>query len=130
MLFMRYRKDGGPKSHVHALFVIEIKWLFTIAVLRFGDGSRDAYHTHAFNAVSWLLSGYLKEYTIKPEGAMVRRYWPSLWPIWTPRSRLHQVISYGVSWAITFRGPWRDSWEEINEDRRRVLLTYGRKEVV
>ena len=35
--------------------------IFSIALLKFEGISREAYHTHAFGAISWLLKGMLVE---------------------------------------------------------------------
>lgn len=128
MKLFTWRKEGGPQSRVHGFFVVEIKSLFSIVLLHFKDGTRDAYHSHAFGAVSWLLRGHLREYL--NEGHWGTYYWPSLKPIWTPRSRMHKVASGGTSWVLSFRGPWAKTWEEyIPAEDRRVTFTNGRKVV-
>lgn len=125
-----FGKDGGPESKVWGFWLIEWKWLFSIALLRFDHGTRDAYHSHAFNSISWLLWGRLQEYDLsaKPDQPMTRTYKPSIWPILTYRSTYHQVGSYGTSWVITFRGPWAKTWQECSESGEQTL-TYGRKVV-
>jgi hypothetical protein len=128
----RVAKDGGPESNVTGYWLIEWKRWFSIALLRFEDGSRDAFHSHAFNSISWLLSGCLKEYEIDHRGdeQCWRFYIPDIVPIITRRETFHKVRSYGRSWVLTFRGPWRDEWREYRpvEDRH-VTLTHGRKEL-
>lgn len=120
-------KDGGSESSVDAYWLIEWKGVFSIALLRFGGRSRDAYHDHAFNSVSWLLSGQLREHF---KHAMYERiYRPSLWPILTRRSTYHLVDSIGVSWVLTFRGPWSQTWHETDFQERETTLTHGRKVV-
>lgn len=54
------QKDGGPDSNVR-MRGLEIKGLCSVLELHFAPGSREAYHSHAFNAVSWVLSGALWE---------------------------------------------------------------------
>ena len=110
-------KDGGPESTVTGYWLIEWKPVLSIALLKFDHGSRDAYHNHAFNAISWLLKGELIEHVldVKWEGAWAGPaidYRPSFKPIVTPRDTLHKVSSNGVSWALTFRGPWQKQWRE------------------
>lgn len=61
MKFLETTKDGGAESTVWAHWLIEIKGLFSVALLRFEDGTRDAFHSHAFNCVSWVLRGCLVE---------------------------------------------------------------------
>jgi hypothetical protein len=63
-----YKKpDGGKDSGVTAYFLIEWKILFSIGVLRFKKGTREAYHNHAFNALTWWLKGKVTEEKINGE---------------------------------------------------------------
>ncbi len=127
MKILTVRKDGGGLSRVWGFFLIEVKSLFTIALLLFKDGSREAYHSHAFNAVSWCIKGMLLEHNL--DGS-ITRYTPSWRPIYTPRKRFHKVVSYGNTYVITFRGPWVDTWKEYLPDLKKfVKLTHGRKVV-
>ena len=124
------KKDGGPFSKVDC-WGIEIKLLFSILVCRFGKNSRDAFHSHAFNSTSWLLTGKLTEINIDPgigDNSCVSKYHhPSIKPIITHRDTFHKVLGDKDSnWIITFRGRWIDEWEEINSDGYQVL-THGRK---
>ena len=120
-------RDGGKDSTVWGFWPIEIKSLFSVALLCFENGSREAYHNHAFNSVSWLLKGRLGEHVHK---GGLRVYLPSLKPIFTPRDCMHRVASHGRSWVITFRGPWKDTWKEwLPAEHRERTLTHGRVEV-
>jgi hypothetical protein len=130
---LSYRKDGGMLSHVWGLFLIEIKSLFSVVLLNFKDGSREAYHTHAFNAWSFVLKGRLEEHLLcacGDEHPADNVYTPSFRRIFTDRDAFHKVVSVGSTWVLSFRGPWRDIWAEyLPEEKRYVLLTHGRKEV-
>ena len=120
-------KDGGPESTVTGFWLCEFKRLFSVVLLRFADGSRDAYHSHAFNCVSWVLSGMLIERHI--DGS-VEIHRPSLWPVITKRETFHKVVSEGVTWVLSFRGPWRNTWKEyLPAERRERTLSLGRVEV-
>ena len=108
-------KDGGPESTVWAHWLFECKGVGSIVLLRFEDGSRDAYHSHAFNSISWLLSGGLVEDRIEddlPGGHRVTAYLPHWLPIITTRDNCHRVVSVGRSWVLSFRGPWARTWRE------------------
>lgn len=134
MKIFKKMKDGGPLSRVTGYWLIEWKRFFSIAILRFDDGSREAYHTHAFNAWSWVLWGKLTEDRLVVDWghlkSIVSTFRPSLKPFFTSRDNMHKVSSEGRTWAITFRGPWADTWQEyLPEERRFVTLTHGRKEV-
>ena len=128
-------KDGGAESHVYA-YGLELKSLFSVLVLRFEDGTRDAYHSHAFDAVSWVLSGELVEtaYTNDaPTGVAVDIHTPRVAPIVTLRETFHRVRSVGRTWVLSLRGPWADTWTESVPSREgRYIprtLTHGRRVV-
>ena len=127
-LFTR-SKDGGPDSTVTAYWLVEWKRCFSVALLCFDHGSREAFHSHAFNCVSWLLWGQLGE-TMVDTPDSTRWYYPSPVPIVTKRSTFHRVFSRGRSWVLTFRGPWADTWKEYRpKSTHHVILSHGRKEV-
>jgi hypothetical protein len=121
----KYMKDGGAESKVSGLFLIEIKSLFSVALLHFSLGSREAYHSHAFNSVSWVLNGRLDEYHTNGK---LNSYEPGLKPVLTKRSTFHKVFSVGDTWVLTFRGPWFRTWKEfIPATNQNLTLTHGRK---
>ena len=125
--FFINRKDGGEESHVRGYFLVELRSLFSIAVLHFADGSRDAYHSHAFNCISWVLKGRLEENMID---GVVRAYRPGLQPIITKRTDFHKVVSTGDTWVLTFRGPWVNTWREyLPKADKFLVLAQGRKVV-
>jgi hypothetical protein len=142
MKLFAIRKDGGAESTVWGLFLVEIKSLFSVALLCFEDGSRDAYHSHAFDCVSWVLRGRLEEDVIVEgygeRGSIHYRaarhvfniYRASLLPVITRRSTMHKVTSGGRTWVLTFRGPWARTWREyLPREQRFATLTHGRVEV-
>lgn len=126
--------DGGPKSGVTGYFLIEWKKVFSVGLLHFKEGSRENYHSHAFNAFSWWLSGKVKEKQLVEDQAHWRllpidgdEYSPSLKPKYTPRCLIHKVIALTSTWALTFRGPWKDTWFEVTPEYEVITLTHGRK---
>ena len=124
------KPDGGNDSGVTAYFLIEWKILFSIGVLKFNEGSREAYHSHAFNALTWRICGEAYEEQLSLYGRMIarRKYAVKLKPKVTPRSNVHKVIAYTESWAFTIRGPWEDTWYEYKNGEK-ITLTHGRKVV-
>lgn len=123
MKFFSKAKDGGPDSPVDAFFLFEIKPIGSIAILRFNQGAREAFHTHAFNALTWFICGDMVEETIDGSFKPYRR---SLLPKFTPRVNNHRVRVYKTSWCLTIRGPWRNTWTEDTE-KETLILTHGRK---
>jgi hypothetical protein len=117
-------KDGGAESTVWGWWLIEAKNLLSVALLKFADGSREAYHDHAFNSISWVLRGKLVEHNLD---GTVNTYTPRLRPIITKRDTFHKVVSEGTTWVFTLRGPWWTTWHEyLPPTGQRLTLTNGR----
>lgn len=127
MKFMKWGKDGGPESGVYGFWLVEIKSLFSIVLLRFEADNREAYHSHAFNALTWWLAGEVDEHH---KDGRVQRWCPSLWPKYTPRSCFHKVKPLKRTWALSLRGPWSKRWFEYRRDRGEVTtFEHGRRVV-
>lgn len=129
MKLLQFDKDGGEESTVYGFYIIEIKWLFSIVLLKFVGDSREAYHSHAFNSISWLLKGKLVEQVrMDFHDCYWRRiYNPTIKPIRTKKDDFHKVNSIGTSWVISFRGKWDKTWKESTEVDGTYELTHGRK---
>lgn len=125
MKFFKKVKDGGPESPVDAYFLFEIKSLMSVAILKFNKGSREAFHTHAFHALTWFIKGDLVEEDINGEFHIYER---GILPKVTRRSKNHRVIALADSWCFTIRGPWSKTWTE-DTDEKTTVLTHGRKVV-
>jgi hypothetical protein len=107
-------KDGGYHSTVWGFWLFEIKSFCSTVLLCFENGTREAYHNHAFNCVSWVLKGKLTEHLLNSswDGVPVgptHVYTPSLRPIITRRDTLPSR-----------REPLRVSHQR-SEDYRRVM---------
>lgn len=117
-------KDGGPESLVWC-WGFESKAFGSIMLLNFKKGSRKAYHTHAFHALSWILTGHLFEEMFDSDETV--EYTPSIKPVFTHKDRFHKVTGIAKStWVLTFRNGWVDKWLEYNEHGHQTL-THGRK---
>lgn len=122
--------DGGKDSGVTGYFLIEWKSVFSIVLLHFKKGSRENYHNHAFNAITWFISGHVNEYKYSPEIIKIKSFRPSFFPKFTPRNNMHKIYAFTDTWAISFRGPWKDTWQEYRPaDDKIITLTHGRKEI-
>lgn len=110
MKFFSKAKDGGPQSPVTGYFFVEIKSLFSIVLLHFNPGTREAFHSHAFNAVTLWLRGVVLEQV--PSGKWAPWYAGNF--KYTPRILMHRIVaSSSGAWAISFRGPWAKTWQEF-----------------
>lgn len=123
MKLFKRMKDGGPESTVTGYWLIESKPLFSVLVLRFDGKSREAFHNHAFNCISWVVKGKLTETML--DGS-VKEYRPSVVPFITTRTDFHKVDSDGQTFVLTFRGPWAKTWNEFTNNEH-ITLASGRK---
>lgn len=125
MKLFRKSHDGGKDSGVTGYFIVELKSFFSIVILRFSKGTRDAYHSHAFNAFTFWLKGSIKEHDPllpKPEIYKTGQF------KYTPRNKMHMVEAMETTWAISIRGPWKESWYELKNGKI-IELTHGRNVV-
>lgn len=128
MKLFKKMKDGGPASHVTGYFLIEWKKRFSIGLLHFAPGTREAFHSHAFNALTLWLRGFVWEEF--PDGKS-RPWKAGQWKS-TLRSSMHRIVAPSTgAWALTFRGPWVDSWKEYVAHKQQIAtLTHGRNVVM
>ena len=127
MRFLYKGKDGGSKSTVTGYWLIEIKSLFSIVLLKFDEGTRENFHNHAFNALSWFITGEVDEYHLNGE---MLTWKPSFLPKYTPRSCFHKIFGKKPTWCFSIRGPWNKTWKEYSPKTKEfVTLTNGRKVV-
>jgi hypothetical protein len=125
--FFKRAKDGGPESTVTGYWLTEIKSLFSIVLLRFDNGSRDQFHSHAFNSLNWVLKGTVSEEHLS---GYTFDHGPSAVPVFTGRNTFHRVVSHGTTWVLSFRGPWNKTWMEYDPKTDcSVRLTHGRVQV-
>lgn len=123
-------KDGGLDSPVTGYWLVEIKYLFSIVLLKFNNGRREQFHTHAFNALTWFIKGNMQEERLLAGQRKFRIYKRSLIPKLTKRDNLHRVYSIGTSWCFSIRGPWAKTWKEYDEQTNTLTtLTSGRRVV-
>lgn len=118
--------DGGKDSGVTGYWLIKNKKLFSIVLLRFSSGSREAFHSHAFNALTWWIKGEVEEQFVN--GEEPKTWKPSIKPKYTPKGNFHKIIGKKTAWAISVRGAWDDTWKEKKGDEV-YTLTHGRKVV-
>lgn len=125
MKFFKKSHDGGEDSGVTGFWLVEWKNGFSLVFLKFSNGSREAFHSHAFNARTWWLWGEVEEEHL--DGT--KKTWkPSLRSKFTPKECFHRIISKGTSFAFSVRGPWATTWKEYKNEEF-ITLTHGRKRV-
>lgn len=134
MRFLEQHSDGGEKSPVMGYWLIELKDWFSIVLLKFNPGTRENFHSHAFNAYTWFISGSVTEECLNLENKTTtfNEWYPSIFPKFTPKNNIHKVSTNNdiPTWALSFRGPWDKTWIEYNQENDEIIeLTHGRKRV-
>lgn len=124
MRFFEKTYDGGENSGVTGYFIVEIKSLFSIVLLKFNKGTREAFHNHAFNAITFWLTGSVKEHML--DGTI--NTWKAGHIKYTPRNTFHKVEALEETWALSIRGQWVNTWNESRFGKM-FTLTHGRKEI-
>ncbi len=125
--FFFKRKDGGQNSTVTGYWLFEFKSLFSIVLLKFDEGAREAFHNHAFNALTWFVRGEVVEHYL--DGSS-KTWKPSFWPKYTARDCFHKVFGVKTTYALSIRGPWSKTWKEfLPSENQYVTLTNGRQVV-
>ena len=104
---------------------MQINFQKRLFILKFDGKSREAFHTHAFNAVSWILCGKMVEYFLDKK-IPCRLLVPNVLPFKTYKDDFHMVSSIGTSWALSFRGPWEKQWLESTPQDGLYRLRTGR----
>jgi hypothetical protein len=123
--FFFSKSDGGVESGVTAYCFFEWKIFFSIGILHFNPGSREDFHNHAFNAITFWISGSVVEEKFKNPISKV--FSAGFRPKYTPRSNFHRIIAQNNgAYALTIRGPWLDYWYEVKNNDIRIL-THGRR---
>lgn len=124
MKFLKWGKDGGPESGVYGFWLFEIKPICSVVFLRFDADRREAYHSHAFNALTWWIKGEVEEYH---KDGRILRWKPSILPKYTPRSCFHKIRPIKTTWALSIRGPWDSQWYEYkSSSKETTTFTHGR----
>lgn len=122
------KPDGGKDSGVTGYFLIEWKPFFSIGILQFKIGSREAYHSHAFNAITWWLKGYVIEEVLVNVDQGYYKTFHAGQIKFTPRNHVHKINAMQDTYAFTIRGPWVDHWYEFKNGKI-ITLTHRRKEI-
>lgn len=124
MKILKWSHDGGETSGVRGFFIIEIKPIFSIVLLRFNKGTREAFHEHAFSAVTLWLKGAVREHHLEGH---IKEFYAGQCKL-TPRSTFHKIEAMSTAWAISVRGPWVNRWREWRNNCF-ITLTHGRKQL-
>lgn len=114
--------------------LLEWKPLFSIKLFYFhpSTGVQDRFHTHAFNAVSFLLKGSYIEEVIK-DGYVVRMNRNRRRMLCIPAGQYHRITRSLGRRTLLITGPWGDTFKELRHVEgnqfQEVLVGEGRVDI-
>lgn len=115
MVFWKRKKiDLGDQS-VTELTILEWKRFFSIKLFNFHptDGKQDRFHTHAFNAVSILLSGDYIEEVIKYGTSVCQLKRSRQRLLYIPANEYHRITKSEGCRTLLITGPWGNQFREL-----------------
>ena len=128
--FLPSKKFELGYGHVTRYTLIEIKWLFSIYIHHIATFGQDRFHTHAFNAVVYCLSGsytdIIKDGIGLNKNTHINKFTEGSWR-YIPRSMNHKIVNAeNDTISLLLTGPYSNLWTEELDDETFRLLTNGR----
>lgn len=114
MTFWKRKTINLGDQKVTELTVLEWKRFFSIKLFNFHptDGKQDRFHTHAFNAVSILLSGdYVEEVIESRQIVALKRSRKRL--LFIPANQYHRITKSNGCRTLLITGPWGEEFKEM-----------------
>jgi len=124
VLFRKKRVELG-EGHIIAFTLFEHKYLFSIIIYHWKTIKQNRFHSHAFPAIAFLLSGKYEEEVFTKAGVIHKTVNQWLKPRVLPRNYTHRILQADKrTWTIVFTGPWLKYWYEYFEDTK-TWVKYG-----
>lgn len=116
MVFLKRKRIDLGEQSVTELTILEWKRFFSIKLFNFHptDGKQDRFHTHAFNAVSILLSGdYVEEVIEKRQIVSLKRSRKRF--LFIPANQYHRITKSKGCRTLLITGPWGNEFKELTQ---------------
>jgi len=114
------------RGRIDRFTLFEFKPLGGVIFNVFNSVEQDRFHTHAFNAISVMISGSYNEEIRKDYGYEQRKRHRDI--CYLPRTLEHRIMdSTPNAISVTLCGPWEGTWTETSLSGRIRKLTWGRK---
>lgn len=116
IVFWKRKTIGLGAQNVTELTILEYKKLFSIKLFKFHktDGKQDRFHTHAFNAYSFLLKGnYIEEVL---DGDVIKKLPRNRSRVlFIPKDSFHRITKSTNCTTILITGPWGKTFKELTD---------------
>lgn len=116
IVFWKKKAINNGGQNVTEITVLEWKKYFSIKLFHFHKttGNQDRFHTHSFNAVSFLLKGnYIEEVVVEGVVVPLQRNRSRL--IYIPKGEFHRITKSDGCRTLLITGPWEPEWTELRE---------------
>lgn len=113
VFFKKKRIDLGEQS-VTELTILEYKKWFSIKLFNFhkSEGVQDRFHTHAFNAYSFLLKGDYTEEVLE-DNKIVKCLRSRSKALFIPKDSYHRITRSKGCVTLLVTGPWGETFKEL-----------------
>jgi hypothetical protein len=115
MVFWKRKQIDLGEQSVTELTILEWKRFFSIKLFNFHPttGKQDRFHTHAFRALSILLSGDYVEEIIDKSGNVVELKRSRSRLLFIPKDSYHRVTRSTGCRTLLITGEWGDEFKEL-----------------
>ncbi len=119
------------EGSVEQTIIFENKKLFSIILYKWNTIDQIRFHTHAFTAFAFLLSGWYWEKVMFKETVMTNFVNVPLVPRFLPKNYCHAIENAKPNTrTLVITGPWQKHWYEYFPDTETwVKYTWGRKKI-
>lgn len=125
MLFFKKKRVELGTGYIMAYTLFESKHLFSIIFYNWLTIEQNRFHSHAFPAVAFLLSGSYEEEYLDLGQVKINKVNAWMKPRYLPRNYTHRImVAAPRTWTVVFVGPWSDNWYEWFQDSK-VWVKYG-----
>lgn len=116
IIFWKKKSILLGEQNVSEITILEWKKFFSIKFFHFHKtpGKQDRFHTHSFNAFSFLLHGNYIEEIIK-DGKVVALNRNRSRCLYIPKNEYHRITKSEGCRTILITGPWDKYWKELRE---------------
>ena len=130
MIFFKKKRIELGEGHILQYTIFEHKKFGGIWIYNWKTIIQNRFHTHAFNAIAFLLWGSYTEAVLDNDGTIIEKevnQWMK--PRFLPMDYTHKILKAKPNtWTIVFFGKWKETWKEYFEDTNTwVTYTWGRK---
>lgn len=114
IVIFKKKKINLGEQPVTEWTLLEYKKWFSIKLFHFHktEGKQDRFHTHAFNAVSILLSGEYIEEVVKDKYVHILKRSRKRF-LFIPENEYHRITKSSGCWTLLVTGPWGDQFKEM-----------------